>query len=70
MNRYPRIGETVRIINDIGVALNSDRIGTVESRDGEYILVRLDKSGVLCDCYLCELDPVEDHGARGTHIPL
>ena len=60
MNRYPRIGETVRIINDIGADLNSDRIGIVESRDGDYILVRLNKSSVLCDCYPCELIPVED----------
>lgn len=58
MNRYPEIGETVKILDDIGINLKNDRIGTVESRDGEYILVKLNKSGVLCERYLCELEKV------------
>ena len=56
MNRYPEIGEKVKIIDDIGAALENDRVGTVESRDGEHILVRLNKSGVFCDRYSCELE--------------
>lgn len=59
MNRYPEIGETVKILDNIGADLENDRVGTVESRDGEYIFVRLNKSGVLCERYPCELEKAD-----------
>lgn len=59
MNRYPRIGEAVRILNSIGDDLANDRVGVVVDRDGEYVLIQLDMSEVLVERYPCELEPIE-----------
>lgn len=56
MNRYPKVGETVQIMNDIGKDFVDDMIATVEYRDGEYIGVRTLKKRVLIERYPCELE--------------
>lgn len=57
MNRYPRVGETVRITNFIGKDFVDDMIATVEQRDGDYIYVRTLKKRVLIERYINELQP-------------
>lgn len=56
MDHYPKIGDTVKILNDIGKEFDDDRIGEVIGRDGEYIDIRLKKSNVLIERYICELE--------------
>ena len=58
MNRYPNIEETVKVLRYIGPQLDDDRIGKVLSRDGEYIIVELDKSKVQVECYMYELEEI------------
>lgn len=58
MKRYPNIDETVRVIRYLGDEFEDDRIGKVISRDGEYIIIELDKSKVEVECYTCELEEV------------
>ena len=44
MDRYPEIGEKVRILNDIGIEFVDDKEGEVIKRNGEYVYIQLDKS--------------------------
>ncbi len=55
MNRFPIIGEVVEVLAYQGKDLEHDRIGTVYHRNGEYIYIRLHKTGVEVECYTCEL---------------
>lgn len=59
MDRYPKIGERVLILNDIGIEFVADKEGEVIERDGEYILIQLDKSCVVVERYICELESLE-----------
>ena len=59
MNRYPEVGEKVRILNDIGIDFIDDKEGEVIYRDGEYIMIKLDKSCVVVERYPCELESLE-----------
>ena len=72
MNRYPKVGEKVKIMNDIGKDFVDDMIAVVESRDGEYIYVRTLKKRVLIERYICELEPYppenESPGQRSERI--
>lgn len=56
MDHYPKIGDTVKILNDIGKELADDKYGEVIARDGEYIDIRLNKSNVVVERYICELE--------------
>lgn len=47
--------DNVEVLNDIGKDFKDDKVGTVYHRDGDYIYVRLTKSGVEVECYPCEL---------------
>jgi len=60
MDRFPKEGDPVRITMQIDKDLeaNNDKVGKVLWRDGEYIMVELDKSKVQVECYLCELEEV------------
>jgi len=58
MNRYPNINETVKVIRYIDKSLENDKIGTVLSRDGEYIIIELNKSKVQIECYMYELEEI------------
>lgn len=53
--RYPRPQDKVEIITPIGKEFENDMVGTVINRDGEYILIELDKSHVVVERYPCEL---------------
>ena len=59
MRRFPTLEERVRILNDIGKEFEDDKIGTVKYRDGDYIMIKLDKSGVLVERYPSEIDSIE-----------
>ncbi len=52
---YPQPGEEVEIINFIGKEFENDKVGKVISRDGDYILIELNKSKVVVERYPCEL---------------
>ncbi len=58
MKKYPQIGEEVEIINLVGKEFENDKVGKVISRDGEYILIKLNKSKVVVERYRCELLPI------------
>ncbi len=57
MNRYPKVGEKVRILNNIGKDFVDDMIAVVDYRDGEYVYVRTLKKRVLIERYVNELEP-------------
>lgn len=59
MDRYPDIGERVRILNDIGIEFVDDKEGEVIKRNGEYIYIQLDKSCIIIERYICELESLE-----------
>jgi len=58
MNRYPNINETVKVLRNLGPDFENDKIGITISRDGEYIIVELDKSKVQIECYMYELEEI------------
>jgi len=58
MNRYPKVGEEVEIIIPMAPSLKGDNIGVVEHRDGDYIYIKLNKSGVVVENYSCELKEI------------
>lgn len=58
MNRYPKVGEDVEVIVYKGKDFVNDKFGTVICRDGEYIDIKLHKSGVVVECYPCELKEI------------
>ena len=58
MNRYPKVGEDVEIIIPMAPSLKGDNIGEVVERNGEYIYIKLKKSGVVVENYTCELKPL------------
>jgi len=58
MNRYPKISEIVKVIRYLGAEFEDDKIGKVIWRDGEYILIKLKKSGIEVECYTCELEEI------------
>jgi len=58
MNRYPKVGEEVEVILYQGKDLEHDRIGVVQRRNGEYIYIKLNKTGVEVECYPCELKEI------------
>lgn len=59
MNRYPKVGEEVEIIIPMAPSLKGDNIGVVIERNGEYIYIKLNKSGVVVENYPCELNSIE-----------
>lgn len=58
MNRFPKIGEPVEVRAFIGKEFENDKIGTVVRRNGEYIYVKLNKSGIEFELYTCELNEI------------
>ncbi len=58
MNRFPKVDEEVEVIPYQGKDLEHDRIGTVIRRNGEYIYIKLHKTGVVVECYSCELKEI------------
>ena len=56
---YPDIGSEVEIIVPRGEDFETDRIGIVESRNGELIYVRVHKSQVLMEVYPSEIRLIE-----------
>ena len=61
---YPNIGAEVKIIVPRGKDFENDRIGIVESRNGEVIYVRVHKSQVLMEVYLSEIRLIEKRHTR------
>lgn len=58
MDRYPNINETVKVNRNLGKDLVDDKIGKTISRDGEYIIIELNKSKVHVECYMYELEEI------------
>jgi len=53
--KYISVGDRVEFMPPGAKGLEDDKIGTVIDRDGDYILVELDKSKVVLEAYPCEL---------------
>lgn len=56
---YANKGDTVKVLVPTHSDFHNDKIGVVTNRDGEYILVKLNKSGVECEHYPCEIEVLE-----------
>jgi len=56
--KYIQPGDEVEVINFIGKEFEDDKIGKVISRDGDYILVKLNKSKIVVERYPCELQEI------------
>ena len=70
MNRFPKDGEILQIMNFIGKDFVDDMIAKFEYRNGEYIYVRTLKKGVLIERYLCELEPYTLPDVESEIMPL
>ena len=58
MNKYPDINAPVKVLSFIGKEFENDKEGKVISRDGEYILIELNKSKVQVERYLSEIEKI------------
>ena len=70
MNRYPKPGEILQIMNFIGKDFVDDMIAKFEYRDGDYIYVRTLKKKVLIERYITELEPYELPAVESEIMPL
>jgi len=70
MNRYPKPGEILQIMNFIGKDFVDDMIAQFEYRNGDYIYVRTLKKGVVIERYITELEPYELPPAKSEILPL
>lgn len=70
MNRYPKPGEILQIMNFIGKDFVDDMIAKFEYRDGDYIYVRTLKKKVLIERYITELEPYELPDVESEIMPL
>ncbi len=62
MNRYPEVGEKVKVqASSLPAELQDYLIGEVIERNGEYIYIQLDHCQVVVERYPNEIEPEQVH---------